>query len=100
MTLSLASSDRNEFRRAACVSSRLTGVARECVGEWLPAVFVQGGLVPPLTYLVRSLAERRGQLGNEGRARWASTDSPRSASTTSSPGSISSATGRSMLVIS
>eukprot|EP00959_Pyramimonas_sp_CCMP1952_P171023 3573672-Pyramimonas_sp.AAC.1 len=48
-------------------------MARECVGEWPPAVLIQGGLingdpVPPMTFLARILAERRGQLGDGGRA--------------------------------
>ena len=61
----VANSDFNEFRQAGYVSSRLTGAAREYVDEWPPAVLIQGGLingnpVPPMTFLTRSLAERRG----------------------------------------
>ena len=60
---SVANSDMNEFRQAAYVSSRVTGMAREYVDEWPPGVLIQGGgihgnPVPPMTFLMHSLAER------------------------------------------
>ena len=68
----VANSDMNEFRQAAFVASRLTGTAREYVDEWPPQILIQGGIingnpVPPMTYLMHSLAERWGQLGEEER---------------------------------
>ena len=72
MIWSVANSDMNEFRQAAFVASRLTGAARERADEWPPRILMQGGIingnpVPPTTYLTHSLAERRGQLGEEER---------------------------------
>ena len=48
-------------------------MAREYVDEWPPQILIQGGLingvrVPPMTFLMHSLAERWGQLGEEERA--------------------------------
>ena len=34
----VASANLNEFRQAACVLSRLTGMAREYVDEWPPQI--------------------------------------------------------------
>ena len=72
MLWTVANADLNEFRQAAYVSTRLTGMAREYVDEWPPQILIQGGLingvqVPPMAFLMHSLTERWGQLGEEER---------------------------------
>ena len=47
-------------------------MAREYVDEWPPQILIQGGLingvqVPPMAFLMHSLTERWGQLGEEER---------------------------------
>eukprot|EP00959_Pyramimonas_sp_CCMP1952_P102781 2149423-Pyramimonas_sp.AAC.1 len=74
MIWSVANSNLNEFRHVACVSSRVSGMARKYAGERPPAILIQGGHIngnpePPVTFLMRSLAERWGWLGVEERAR-------------------------------
>ena len=72
MLWTVTNADMPEFRQAAFVAARLTGMARECVDEWPPQILIQGGLingvqVPPMAFLMHSLPERWGQLGEEER---------------------------------
>ena len=64
--------DELRQRQAAFINSRLTGMAREYVDEWPPDVILNGGVIDgnvsgPMTFLLHSLAERWGKLGEEER---------------------------------
>eukprot|EP00959_Pyramimonas_sp_CCMP1952_P201059 4204884-Pyramimonas_sp.AAC.1 len=72
MMWSVANSDLNEFRQAAYVSSRLASVVLEYVDEWPPVAPIQGAAlngnpVPPTAFLMHSLTELWGHLGEEER---------------------------------
>ncbi len=67
---SVAVSDWDPSRKAASLAMRLTGPAQDYVRAMPPATLINGGMIngvqtDPLTYLIHSLCERFGQLGEE-----------------------------------
>ena len=70
MIWSIHNSDMDARRKAAAVVMRLTGGARELIRDLPPQTLMQGGLVEgqlvdPMTYIMHTLAERYGRLGEE-----------------------------------